>query len=252
MQFDDKIRYSRSHLLPEIGEEGQESLSQAKMLVIGAGGLGSPALLYLASSGIGTIGIVDDDKVELSNLARQIIHTEYDIGNLKVESAKEAMEDINRNICINTYPTRLTEANIADIADEYDIILDGCDNFETRFLVNKYCHDNGKILISGAVQGFRGILSCFKSGLKHQSQNPCYECFMPKSSLSESQLSCSEVGVLPPLCGIVGSQMASEAIKEHLQIGQSLSGYILHIDLLRNSYKKVKLNKKVGCDVCSG
>ena len=280
MLFDEKIRYSRNILLPQIGKGGQEKLSEAKFLVIGAGGLGSPLLLYLAATGIGTIGIIDDDKIELSNLQRQIIHTEYDIGNDKVNSAMEKLQDLNSNIKLITHKTKLHRGNIAKIIADYHIILDGTDNFETRFLVNEYCHKMGKILISGAVQGFSAIISCFKdtnqinqhtscdssltNGNKGTNEatnmgenmgenmgQPCYECFMPSENKDANRLACNETGVLPSICGIAGSIMASEAVKEHLQIGQSLAGNILHIDMLRNNYKKIALKKRPNCKICS-
>jgi len=241
-------RYSRNIILPEIGAAGQEKLKVAKVLVIGAGGLGAPALVYLAASGVGNIGIVDDDKVELSNLQRQIIHETGDIGRLKAESARDALHDLNPLVNIKTHPVRLDEKNAAALISEYDLVLDGSDNIETRFLVNDACHHLHKTLISSAILGFQGQISTFKAYLL--GNNPCYRCLYPDPPPVEAMPNCSENGVLSPLAGIMGAIQAAEAIKELLGIGESLSGYILMVDLIKNEFRKTRLNREPACPLC--
>lgn len=243
-------RYSRNIVLPEIGEGGQEKLKKAKVLVIGAGGLGSPALLYLAASGVGHIGIIDSDKVELSNLQRQIIHETGDISRPKAESALDALHDLNPLVQAESYPLRLAAENAAELISAYDIILDGSDNIETRFLVNDKCYAAKKILVSAAIVGFQGQVSVFKSHIP--GNNPCYRCLYPEPPPEDAMPNCAENGVFSPLGGIMGSLMAAEAIKELLGVGESLSGYILMADLLKNGFRKVKLNKDSECSVCNG
>lgn len=240
-------RYLRNIILPEIGEDGQEKLLQAKVLVIGAGGLGSPALYYLAAAGVGNIGIVDDDVVEISNLQRQIIHNQNDLGRKKVESAKEKINLLNDDVKIDIYPIRINHQNLTDLAQDYDFILDATDNFPTRFIINQVCHEQQKPLIFAAVKGFLGQVSTFKS---YQKNNPCYACFNPNIVGEGFSLPLSEKGILGAVAGTVGALQATTTIKEILGIGDSLVGKILVFDFLKNEFRKVGLKKNSSCVVC--
>lgn len=248
MHHDQKVRYARNISLPELGEAGQEKLLKAKVLVVGAGGLGSPLLLYLASAGVGKIGIIDDDKVALSNLQRQIIHESEDVGRAKVLSAKDAINDLNPEVKISLYDERLTPYNIDPIIENYDIVADCCDNFETRFLVNAACFKHKKTLVSAAIIGFSGQLYSFKPYLG--GNNPCYQCIVPDLPPADATPKCSESGVLGALGGVMGSMQALEVIKEICDIGQSLSGYMIVFDGLSNSIRKVKVKPDRSCKQC--
>lgn len=236
-QTDHQRRYARHHILSEFGEAGQAALAAAKVCVIGAGGLGSACLSYLAAAGVGTLGVVDNDRVELSNLQRQILHEQADIGRLKAESARDRLEELNPDVRIEIHPLRLTEANARDILEKYDIIADGCDNFETRFVVADACAALGKPLVSGAVQGWAGQVSTFKPylGVPH----PSYRCLVPE--LPPEAQTCTQTGVLGPLCGVVGSMQAVEVIKEITGIGQSLSGTLLRYNALTAEFKRSQI-----------
>lgn len=242
------LRYSRNIKLSEIGEMGQERLLNSKVLVVGAGGLGSPILLYLAAAGVGTIGIIDSDKVELSNLQRQIIHENADIGRSKVESARDAILDLNPDIKINCYNERLDEGNISKIINTYDIVADGSDNFETRFLINKNCYSLKKTLVSAAIFQFEGQISTFKPYLG--SSYPCYRCIYNDAPPSEA-IKCSETGVLGSIAGIMGAWQSAEVVKEILGIGDSLSGSLVLFDALSGNSRKVKVKPDPECSVCS-
>lgn len=241
------VRYSRNIKLPEIGERGQQRLLSSSVLVIGAGGLGSPIALYLAASGVGKIGIIDGDKVELSNLQRQIIHETSDIKRNKVDSAKDSIHDLNPEIEVITFDFRLDENNAAKIISGYDIIVDGSDNFETRFMVNDVCYELKKPLISGAINRFDGQVYTFKS---YQEGKPCYRCIYPEVPPAGTMPNCSEHGVIGAIAGVVGSMQATEVIKELLGIGESLAGFMIVIDALNNNYRKVKVNKDKNCKTC--
>jgi molybdopterin/thiamine biosynthesis adenylyltransferase len=245
MNHNQKVRYSRHISLPQIGGAGQDKLLSSKVLVIGAGGLGSPALLYLAASGVGTIGIVDDDKVELSNLQRQVLHETSDINRPKVDSASDAMLDLNPDIKINAHNLRLDENNIDELIADYDIIADGSDNFETRFLVNDRCFASGKTLVSAAIHGFEGQLTTFKAHLGQP--HPCYRCIYPKPT---NMPSCSESGVLGAVAGVMGTWQALEIIKEITGVGESLSGSLVIFDALRSTSRKVAVRRNDGCKCC--
>ncbi|MAF46775.1 MAG: molybdopterin-synthase adenylyltransferase MoeB [Rhodospirillales bacterium] len=241
-------RYARHILLPEIGGPGQARLLGARVLVIGAGGLGSPVILYLAAAGIGTIGIIDDDEVDLSNLQRQVVHTTARIGAAKTESARQAVAAINPGITVNLLNKRLTRENAAAIIAEYDIVADGSDNFETRFLVNDACYLAGKTLVSAAILRFDGQLSTFKA---HAGEDhPCYRCLFPEPPPPDLVPSCAEAGVLGALCGIMGSLQAAEVIKEITGAGDSLSGSLLIFDGLRTDFRKIKIRPDPGCALC--
>lgn len=246
MKHEEKVRYSRHLILPEIGEDGQEKLLKSSALVIGAGGLGSPCLLYLAASGVGKIGITDGDKVELSNLQRQIIHETSDIGRAKAESASDAINDLNPNVSVDVYKQRLNEDNAENIISKYDIIIDGSDNFETRFLVNDICVKLKKPLVTAAILRFEGQITFFKNDEK----SPCYRCLYPDVPPAGTMPSCETNGLFSPIGGVAGSLQAAEAIKFLASINENLCGYLLVFDILKMSFRKIKLNKDKNCD-CS-
>jgi len=241
-------RYSRHIILPEVGAEGQSRLLKSKVFMIGAGGLGSPVAYYLAAAGVGTIGIADADVVDLSNLQRQIIHTQDRVGMPKVESARESMQALNPDVKVKTYPHFVTEDNIREIIREYDIVVDGCDNFPTRFLVNDACFLEKKTLVSGAMFRFDGQVATFKP---HQhAEGPCYRCLYPEPPPAGLVPSCSEAGILGALAGCVGTIQAVEVIKELLGIGKSLSGHLMTFDAMRMEWRKLKLRKDPACPLC--
>jgi adenylyltransferase/sulfurtransferase len=241
-------RYSRHIILPEVGGTGQARLLESRVFMIGAGGLGSPAAYYLAAAGVGTIGIADADEVDLSNLQRQILHNNNRIGMPKVESAKLTLEAMNPDVEVRTYPYRITEENIRDIIRDYDLVIDGCDNFPTRFLVNDACFFEQKPLVSGAMFRFEGQVATFKPHA--DPQGPCYRCLYPEPPPAGLVPSCAEAGILGALAGAVGTIQAVEAIKELLGIGESLSGRLLVFDALRMEWKKLKLHKDPACPLC--
>jgi adenylyltransferase/sulfurtransferase len=243
---DEIRRYSRHILLAELGGTGQAKLKASRVLVIGAGGLGSPLVLYLAAAGIGTIGIIDDDQVELSNLQRQIAHTTGRIGAAKVASAAEAAHAINADVRIEPYPTRLTTANVADLVSRYDIVCDGTDNFATRFLVSDACVLARRTLVSAAVLRFEGQLSVFKP---HEG-GPCYRCLYPEPPPPGVVPTCGEAGVLGAVTGVMGTLQATEVLKEILGIGETLSGRLLVWDALATRFRTVKLRPDPHCAAC--
>ncbi len=249
MNFTDEQieRYSRHIILPEVGGVGQQKLLDAKVFCLGAGGLGSPALMYLAAAGIGTLGCADADVVDLSNLQRQIVHNTETIGVAKVESARRTIEKMNPDVKMNIYNKRLGLDNIREILRDYDIILDGSDNFPTRFLMNDACFFEGKTLISGSMFRFDGQVTTFKP---HEGL-PCYRCLYPEPPPPGMVPSCQEAGVLGALPGVVGVLQATEAIKEILGIGDSLAGHLMIYDALAMNFKKVKVRKDPECPLCS-
>jgi molybdopterin-synthase adenylyltransferase len=241
-------RYLRNTILPEITEMGQEKLLRARVLVVGAGGLGSPALLYLAAAGVGHIGIIDDDAVELSNLQRQIIHSEKNLGQKKVASAKEKILALNSDINLEIFDQRANLASLTKISVNYDFVLDCTDNFHTRFIINQVCHAQKKPLIFAAVKGFLGQVSVFKS---YQKNNPCYACFNPNFVDENFVLPLHEKGILGSVAGTIGALQATTAIKEILGIGDDLIGKILIFDFLKNDFRKTILKKNLACKICS-
>lgn len=249
MSFSDEEleRYARHIILREIGGSGQRRLSNARVICIGAGGLGSPALMYLAAAGVGTIGIVDDDTVSLSNLQRQIVHNSRSVGRPKTDSAQESLAAINPHVDVIKHPLRLTAENARDTLNGYDLVLDGCDNFSTRYLVNETCVALGLPLISGAITQWEGQLSLFDPA----SGAPCYACIFPKEPAEGLAPSCAEAGVMGALAGIIGSMMASEAIKHITGAGQTLKGQMLIHDALWGESRTMKLKRRAECDVCS-
>ena len=239
-------RYSRQIILPGIGGKGQRKLQEAKVFVMGAGGLGSPAALYLAAAGVGTIGLADSDVVELHNLQRQILHRTVDVGLPKVESGKRTLESLNPEVKVETYPERITSANIRKIIAGYDLALDGSDNFPTRFLTNDACYFEKKTLISGAILRFDGQLSTFKP----HAGGPCYRCLFPEPPPAGTVPSCQEAGVLGAVAGIIGVLQANEALKEILGLGESMAGRFLMFNALNLSFHEVKIQKNPNCLLC--
>src|SRR3990167_223931 len=238
-------RYSRQIILPNVDGKGQEKLLNAKVLIIGAGGLGSPAALYLASAGIGKIGIVDSDKVELNNLQRQILHSTQNVGKSKVESAKERITAINTDVKVVTYNVRLNSGNILDIIKDYDIIVDGSDNFPTRYLVNDACVLLKKPLSHGGIFRFEGQVTTILPG-----EGPCYRCLFDTPPPPGMVPSCQEAGVLGVLPGVIGVIQATEVVKLLLGKGQLLKGQLLLYNAFTMEFKKVKIRRNPQCPVC--
>ncbi|MBX3455218.1 molybdopterin-synthase adenylyltransferase MoeB [Ferrovibrio sp.] len=245
---DELQRYARHIVLPEVGGAGQQKLKQARVLLIGAGGLGSPLALYLAAAGIGTIGIVDNDRVDVSNLQRQVLHDTDSVGRLKTESAAVAIAGLNPHVRVVEHSQRLDEANAEALIGAYDIVADGSDNFSTRFLVNDTCYRLGKTLVTAAILRFDGQISTFKAHLG--APHPCYRCVFPEPPPAGSIPACSEAGVLGALAGIMGSMQAIEVIKEILDLGDSLSGRLLLYDALRGDFRAVRLRRDPHCRLC--
>ena len=239
-------RYARHILLREIGGPGQMALKSARVLVVGAGGLGSPALTYLAAAGVGTIGVIDDDVVEVSNLQRQIIHTEGRLGMAKVASAEAAMKALNPFVQVRPYQRRLDGEVAADLVRDYDLVLDGTDNFDTRYLVNRVCAEAGVPLISGAITQWEGQLSLFDPG----RGGPCYECVFPERPLPGMVPTCAEAGVAAPLPGVIGAMMAMEAVKHLTGAGEGLRGRLMIHDALYAETRVIKVKKRADCPVC--
>ena len=237
-------RYSRQIILKKVGVIGQKKLLKSSVLIVGAGGLGSPIAIYLTALGIGKIGIVDKDNVEISNLSRQIIFETNDVNKNKSSAAISKLRKINPDIQLKSFNQNLTIININKIAKKFDLIVDGSDNFRTRFLINDYCLKNKKILVSGAISKFDGQVYTFNFSKK---KSPCLRCFIPRMPRNPDIDNCEYEGVLGPLAGIIGSIQANEAVKEILGIGNSLCGHILIIDALKLTFRKVKLNKRSDC-----
>jgi sulfur-carrier protein adenylyltransferase/sulfurtransferase len=243
---DQRNRYQRHILLPEVDVAGQAKLLDSKVLLLGAGGLGSPAALYLAAAGVGTLGIIDMDVVDASNLQRQILHNLDRIGERKVDSAKKTLTLLNPDVNVVTYDVRLGADNILDIFAGYDVIVDGTDNFPTRYLVNDASLKLDIPVVHGSIFRFEGQASVY---LPHQG--PCYRCQVPEPPPPELAPSCSEAGVLGVLCGIIGSVQAMEAVKLLLGIGDSLAGRLLAYDALEQSFRTFKVNRDPACPACS-
>ncbi|HKD76598.1 MAG TPA: molybdopterin-synthase adenylyltransferase MoeB [Ktedonobacterales bacterium] len=238
-------RYSRHLVIPEVGEEGQAKLLQSKVLLIGAGGLGSPAAYYLAAAGVGTLGIIDNDVVDESNLQRQILHNTSRVGKLKVESAKETIQALNPDITVNAINDRLTKENVLDIISGYDVILDGTDNFPTRYLLNDASVIARKPVVHGSVFRFEGQVTVFKP-----FDGPCYRCLFPEPPPPELAPNCAEAGVLGILPGTVGLLQATEVIKLLLGIGETLVGRLLAYDALTETFDELLLYRDPRCPAC--
>ena len=240
-------RYARHIILPELGGVGQAKLLGASVLVVGAGGLGAPLLLYLAAAGVGRIGVIDDDVVELSNLQRQVIHDSDKIGVAKVESAKAAVARVNPEVKLEAHRMRLTADNALDLISRYDLVADGSDNFPTRFLVNDAAYFAKKPLVSAAILRFEGQLATFKA---HDGKNPCYRCIFREAPPAGLIPTCSEGGVLGAVAGALGALQATEVLKELAGIGDSLAGSLLIYDALGTTFRKVKVKRDPACPLC--
>ena len=246
MEDQELLRYSKQIMLPQVDVEGQQKIMDATVLIVGMGGLGSPTALYLAAAGVGHLIIADFDQVELSNLQRQIIHQTKDIGDDKVNSAKNKLTELNPNIKITIANELIHTGNLPDLIKGVDIVLDGTDNFESRFEINQICVEHQKPLVSAAVVRFEGQVSVFKG---YENDQPCYQCLY--SVEGEDNESCIDNGVLAPVAGLVGTIQALQAIKVILQLGDQLSGSLLLVDALDLSFRKVKISKDLKCPVCN-
>jgi molybdopterin/thiamine biosynthesis adenylyltransferase len=239
-------KYQKHLLLKEIGHKGQEKITLAKILIIGLGGLGNPIIRYLASSGIGSLGLVDDDLIEISNLARQNNYLESDIDKSKVEISEKIAKEINPKIKIDSYFKRLDKHLLEKIGEGYDLVIDASDNFKTKFLLNEFCQKNNKILVSASFTGFKGYLSVYKTGV----DRPCFACLHPKEISLEKDKACFSQGAFSPALGVIGSFMACEIIKEVANIN-SLAGNLMVFDFINNKHRLVKLEKNKNCLICS-
>ena len=245
-QLNKKIieRFSRQIILKDIGILGQKKILSSKVLIIGAGGLGSPVAEFLSRAGIGSLGIVDDDKVSLSNLHRQSLYNTADIGEFKVKIAKNKIKKINPNTKVTIYKIRLSNKNFEKIINDYDYIVDGSDNFKTKFLLNDFCLKFKKVLVTGAISKFDGHIFTFNFKDK---KFPCLRCFFQETEISDNLLNCESEGILGTIAGIVGTIQANEILKKILNIGTGLDGYIFILDLLHLNFRKVKLKKRKYC-----
>ena len=245
-QLNKKIieRFSRQIIIKDIGILGQKKILSSKVLIIGAGGLGSPVAEFLSRAGIGALGIVDNDKVSLSNLHRQSLYNTSDIGKYKVKIAKDKIKKINPNTKVTIYKLRLSNGNFKKIINDYDYIVDGSDNFTTKFLLNDFCFKFKKILVTGAISKFDGHIFTFN--FKNR-KIPCLRCFYQESNISDDLLNCESEGILGTVAGIVGTIQANEILKKILNIGTVLDGYIFILDLLNLNFRKVKLKKRKNC-----
>lgn len=241
-------RYARHLILDEVGEEGQERLLGARVLVVGAGGLGAPLLMYLAAAGVGTLGIVDDDEVDLTNLQRQIVHTTGRIGARKVASAAETIHALNPDIAVETHDMRLSPANAEALIARYDLVADGSDNFATRYLVNDTCYLLHRPLVAAAMLRFEGQLFTFR----HNTDAPtaCYRCIFPEAPPEDLVPRCDQAGIFGALAGVMGSLQATEVLKELLGLGDSLAGRMLLYDALGSTFRTIRVPRDRGCALC--
>jgi molybdopterin/thiamine biosynthesis adenylyltransferase len=242
------LRYSRHILLPQISYEGQEKLTKSHAIIVGVGGLGSPAALYLAASGVGKLTICDFDNVDLTNLQRQIIHTTQSVGINKAVSAQQTIYEINPDVVVQTIQQKSSEAEFKTIAEQADVVLDCSDNFATRYALNRVCLLLKKPLVSGAAIGFEGQITVFD--FRHKD-SPCYHCLFPDTG-SDQEMRCAENGVFAPLVGMIGTTQAAEALKLIMNIGESLQDRLLLLDALSMEWRTIKLKKDPACSVCSG
>lgn len=238
------LRYNRQIILRQFDFEGQEALKSASALVLGAGGLGCASTQYLAAAGIGALTLIDDDKVEVSNLQRQVLHNDNTVGMLKVESAKQALQTINPNVSVSTIAARLDDSALHDLIAKHDIVLDCSDNVETRNQLNRLCHQLKTPLVSGAAIRMEGQISVYT----YQANEPCYQCL--SALFGQQALTCVEAGIMSPVVGIVGAVQAMETIKVIADMGQPLSGKILMLDAMTMSWREMKLSKQPACPVC--
>lgn len=238
-------RYNRQIIMPGFGLAGQERLRQGKVLIVGTGGLGSPAAIYLAAAGIGTLGLVDNDRVDLSNLQRQILHNSERLGRFKVESARETLNALNPDVQIKIYPERLTGANIKGLIQNYDLIINCVDNFATRYLLNDACVLAGKPLVEAGISQWEGMIMTIKPG-----EGPCYRCIFPEKPLAEADRNAGQRGVIGVTPGLLGVLQAAEALKILLGQGQPLIGRLLLVGLLEGSFREVQVERNPRCPVC--
>lgn len=241
------LRYSRHILLPQIGYEGQDKLTQSHALIVGAGGLGSPAALYLAAGGVGRLTICDFDVVDLTNLQRQIIHTTQSVGINKALSAQRTVHQINPEVMVETVQEKSTEAALTALIQDADVVVDCSDNFATRYALNKICYQLKKPLVSGAAIGFEGQITVYDF---RNEASPCYHCLFPDTG-ENSESRCADNGVFAPLVGMIGTAQAAEAMKLILNIGTSLQGRLLLLDALNMEWREIKLKRDTACKVCS-
>ncbi len=241
-------RYARHLILDEVGDEGQETLLASKVLVVGAGGLGAPLLMYLAAAGVGTLGIVDDDLVDLTNLQRQVVHVTDAVGRKKTDSAKSMVAALNPGIKVVTHDVRLTAANAAEIMAGYDLVADGSDNFETRYLLNDHCYRIGIPLVAAAMLRFEGQLFTFRRN--DDAPTACYRCVFPEAPPPDMVPRCEEAGILGALAGVMGSLQTTEVLKELLGLGESLAGRMLIYDSLATDFHTIKLPRDPNCALC--
>jgi adenylyltransferase/sulfurtransferase len=243
-------RYARHLILDEVGEDGQIKLLSSRVLVVGAGGLGSPLLLYLAAAGVGTIGVTDADRVDLTNLQRQIVHATERVGMLKVDSARAALASVNPGIRVETHPTRLGSENAEQLIGQYDLVADGSDNFETRYLLNDLCFRLKKPLAAAALSPFEGQISTFKPFLG--AGHPCYRCLFRDPPPPDLVPRCETAGILGAVAGVLGVLQAVEVLKELLGLGESLDGTLLVYDALRARFHSIRIAKDPECPTCGG
>ena len=241
------LRYSRHILLPQIEYHGQATLLKSHALIVGAGGLGSPVALYMAASGVGSLTICDFDAVDLTNLQRQVIHTTASIGINKALSAQASIHGINPDITVNTITRKSTEAEFAELIKVADVVIDCSDNFKTRYTLNRLCVEHKKPLVSGAAIGFEGQITVYD--MRHDT-SPCYNCLFPDLG-DDIQMRCADNGVFAPLVGMIGTAQAAEAIKLLLNLGESLQGRLLLLDVLDMQWRSIKLKKDIACKVCN-
>jgi molybdopterin/thiamine biosynthesis adenylyltransferase len=241
-------RYARHLILDEVGEEGQEQLLQSRVLVVGAGGLGSPLLMYLAAAGVGTIGIVDNDRVDITNLQRQIVHATRRVGDLKVDSARDTLAAINDGVTVKTHAARLGLDNAEAMIARYDLVADGSDNFATRYLLTDLCAKLGKPLVAAALSPFEGQLSTFRPYLG--AGHPCYRCLFREPPPPDMVPRCEEAGILGAVAGVIGTLQAVEVLKEVLGLGDSLDGTLLIYDALQTRFHRIRIGKDPECPTC--
>ena len=241
-------RYARHLILDEVGEDGQEKLLASRVLVVGAGGLGAPLLMYLAAAGVGTLGIVDDDEVDLTNLQRQVVHSTGSVGRKKTESAKDTLAALNPGINVVTHDVRLTGENAEAILAGYDLVADGSDNFETRYLLNDACYYSGMTLVAAAMLRFEGQLFTFRRN--DDAPTACYRCIFPEAPPADLVPRCEEAGILGALAGVMGSLQTTEVLKELLGLGESLAGRMLIYDALNTGFHLINVPWNPHCSVC--
>jgi molybdopterin-synthase adenylyltransferase len=241
-------RYARHLILDEVGEEGQEKLLESRVLVVGAGGLGAPLLMYLAAAGVGTLGIVDDDEVDLTNLQRQIVHATGSVGRQKTESAKDTLVALNPGINVVTHDLRLDAQNAGEILAGYDLVADGSDNFETRYLLNDLCYQAGTPLVAAAMLRFEGQLFTFRRN--DDAPTACYRCIFPEAPPADLVPRCEEAGILGALAGVMGSLQTTEVLKELLGLGESLAGRMLIYDALNTGFHTINVPHNPDCETC--